>query len=87
MYLKEKVLKAIEVTHNLAHFCISANMGIAKEGARRCASPPQYLAYWHIGRTSIVLVNVLLLIKLKESSICRQIGLRTKSVFSEIGVV
>ena len=54
--------------------------GCAGEGVPH----PQYLACRHIRQISTVFVNVVLLIKLKGSPICRQIGLE-RSLF--IGIL
>ena len=48
--------------------------GASPKDMRGAAATPQYLACRRISRISIVRINVALLINLKESPICRQIG-------------
>lgn len=47
---------------------------------------PEQLACQHIYRISIVLVNILLLLKLKEGPICRQTGLERSQFVGKLGL-
>lgn len=63
-------------------FSQSLTRGVAKEGAMEGATP-QNLAFRHICRKSIVLVNLVLLTKLKN---CQQIGFKTSLFVGKKGL-
>ena len=65
--------------------CILKIHGRAHRGGAEGAAVPQYLACQHICRISIVRINLVLMTKLKESPICRQLGLECNLFVGKLG--